>query len=50
MDWYLIFEIAEEFRLAHPDQRENLVVLENLLAEQIPLLGSYAAAFPVFFR
>jgi hypothetical protein len=29
---------SPEFRAANPDQRERLVVLENLLAEQIPLL------------
>jgi hypothetical protein len=31
--------VTEEFRSAHPDERENLVMLENLMAEQIPLLG-----------
>ena len=29
---------SEEFRLAHPEEREKLVMLENLIAEQIPLL------------
>ena len=29
---------SDEFRQAHPEDREKLVVLENLLAEQIPLL------------
>jgi hypothetical protein len=35
----LIEYVTEEFRSAHPDERENLVMLENLMAEQIPLLG-----------
>ena len=29
---------STEFRAANPEQRERLVMLENLLAEQIPLL------------
>ena len=29
---------SEEFRLAHPQERERLVMLENLIAEQIPVL------------
>merc|ERR1719270_1407340 len=29
---------SDEFRLAHPEEREKLVMLENLIAEQIPLL------------
>ena len=29
---------SEEFRQTHPEEREKLVMLENLLAEQIPLL------------
>merc|ERR1719318_2480966 len=29
---------SDDFRQAHPEEREKLVMLENLLAEQIPLL------------
>jgi hypothetical protein len=29
---------SDEFRSSNPEQREQLVVLENLMAEQIPLL------------
>ena len=29
---------SDDFRSSNPDQRENLVMLENLMAEQIPLL------------
>jgi len=29
---------SDDFRSANPEQRENLVMLENLMAEQIPLL------------
>lgn len=36
---------SEDFRGNHPEQRENLVVLENLMAEQIPLLGK--KSFPL---
>ena len=42
---FAIYTPVPNFRSANPEQRENLVMLENLMAEQIPLLEVMIALY-----